>query len=306
MKSNWHAAMVVELRFEGGKVDDRRDPGGRTNQGVTQRVYSGYRSKMNLPVRDVYLMEPSERDQIYMEQYGWKIAFDQLPAGVDLVVLDGAINSGVSQSVKWVQRCLGLTADGVMGDVTLGAISNHPDHDRLIADIIQRRLAFLKALRHWPTYKNGWTSRLNQVRAKAQAWASGSVGPEIMHVTGGNKRALLSDARSAPPRAVGDALGTGGGVTTALSTAQTTLEPLQGNPWIDRTITFLIVAGIVCFVVGAAYAYYARAKKRELEDVLDLVPQSAPNNNDGTPVEILMRSDAPLDYQGDPEISKGV
>jgi hypothetical protein len=41
---------------EGGKVDNPKDPGGRTNQGVTQRVYNGWRTRSHLPVRDVYLI----------------------------------------------------------------------------------------------------------------------------------------------------------------------------------------------------------------------------------------------------------
>lgn len=306
MKDNWDKAMVVELRFEGGKVDDPQDPGGRTNEGVTQRVYSAYRKKMKKASQDVYLMTPDERDQIYMEQYGWKIAFDQLPPGLDLLILDGAINSGVTQSVKWVQRCLGLTADGSMGDVTLQAVHNHPDHDALIAQICDRRMRFLRALRHWPRYKNGWTSRVNQLRAKAQAWAMGSVGPPVTYVSDMNRRALVTHAVAPPARAVGDALATGGTVSTTLSTAQATLEPLQGNPWVDKIILGLIVGGVVLGGIGFAYGYYARQKKAELEDVLDLVPQGAPRNNDGVRNTELELSSAPQIYQGPPDLARGL
>jgi lysozyme family protein len=306
MKSNWQAAMAVELRFEGGKVDDPRDPGGRTNEGVIQRVFSAYLQKKGQPVRDVYTMTPAERDEIYMQQYGWKIAFDQLPPGLDLVILDGAINSGVTQSVKWVQRCLGLTADGQMGDVTLQAVQNYPDHDALIAAICERRMAFLRALKPWPVYKKGWTSRVNQVKAKGQAWAMGSVGPAVTYAPGGEKKATLTQAVPPPPRAVGDVIGTGGTISSGLSTVQGYLEPLQGNPYIDKVILGIVIGGAILGIAGFAWSYYARTKKAELEDVLDLVPHSAPNNNDATPMEILMKSDAPLAYQGAPELSKGV
>lgn len=42
---------------EGGKVDHLKDPGGRTNRGITQRVYNAWWSKQNLPARDVYFIE---------------------------------------------------------------------------------------------------------------------------------------------------------------------------------------------------------------------------------------------------------
>jgi hypothetical protein len=58
---------------------------------------------------------------------------DQLPAGVSYVVFDGAANSGVGQSVKWLQRALGpLYTSGIDGDMgagTLGAVQAVNDCD---------------------------------------------------------------------------------------------------------------------------------------------------------------------------------
>lgn len=88
------------LAHEGGKVDDPADPGGRTNQGVIQRVYDAYRIRIGLTPRDVYVMEASERDAIYEDQYWRAIRGDDLPAGLDYVVFDGAVNSGPARSIK--------------------------------------------------------------------------------------------------------------------------------------------------------------------------------------------------------------
>jgi lysozyme family protein len=85
---NYAACMRHVLVFEGGKVDDEHDPGGRTNQGVIQRVYDGWRERNRLPQRDVYLMTNEERDAIYREGYWNQIRGDQLAsaASVDQVV----------------------------------------------------------------------------------------------------------------------------------------------------------------------------------------------------------------------------
>ncbi|MGZ5988120.1 MAG: glycoside hydrolase family 108 protein [Rhizomicrobium sp.] len=286
MKQDFDNAMKIELVFEGGKCDDPVDPGGRTNQGIIQREFSAYLRAKGQDPRDVYTMLPAERDEIYRKQYADRIKFDELPPGVDLVILDGAINSGVGQSIKWVQRSLGLIADGVMGVVTLEAIQNAPDHDILIASICERRLAFLRALKTFPHFGGGWTKRVDTLKAKGQAWAMGSVGPEVVYIPDGHRKAKISEAKQAPPRAPADALASGGTVTTALSSAQSVFQPMQGTPIADHMILYIGIAAAVLTCLGIVYGLYARRKKAELEDVLDLVAQP-PASNDNTPSEEL-------------------
>lgn len=65
-------ALAHILIHEGGKVDHPKDPGGRTNKGIAQRVYTAWRSKQNLPTRDVYLIDDTEVAAIYRVQY-WEV-----------------------------------------------------------------------------------------------------------------------------------------------------------------------------------------------------------------------------------------
>ncbi|MFC0282394.1 glycosyl hydrolase 108 family protein [Camelimonas abortus] len=75
---------------------------------------------------------------IYRQQYWEKIRGDDLPPGVDYVVFDGAVNSGVAQSAKWLQRALGVRVDGIIGNATIAACWDVKDHDALIADTFAR------------------------------------------------------------------------------------------------------------------------------------------------------------------------
>jgi lysozyme family protein len=250
----WQAAMAIEYKFEGGKDDDPVDP---------------------------------ERDAIYYENYGAKIQFNDLPPGLDVVILDGSINSGVSQSVKWVQRCLGVSATGIMGNITMQAILQYPDHDDLIAKIIARREAFLRGLKTFWHFGKGWIARIMQLKKIGQAWAMGSVGPAVVWTANMNKKATIVDARPLISTAPADATTAGGTVTTALTTVQTTLEPLQGSShFVDQVILALLVLGGLATAFGFAYAYWARNHNSQLQDALDLVPVHAANDNDIVPEEV--------------------
>ncbi len=304
MKANFAKAMKIELVYEGGKDNDPVDPGGRTNQGIIQREYSAYRLRKGLPNRDVFLMEDAERDEIYDTQYGKKIHFDELPPGVDIVMLDGAINSGVTQSVKWAQRALGLNADGVLGMVTMERIQNHPDHDALIADILERRRAFLKALKTYWRFGKGWMARVDNLQKVGQSWAMGSVGPTVVYVPDGHKKAKVQDAPKAPSTAPAAAMQSGGAITTGITTVQSVFEPLQGTPMIDKIVLGLAVVSALVVAGGIAYGLWAKSRKDKLNDVLDLVAQQGAANNDNVPLEVmeqfLTRGDAGKHDADDP------
>jgi len=190
------------LIHEGGKVDHPKDPGGRTNKSITLRVYNAWPAKSNLPAHDVCLIDDREVAVIYRFQYWDSVQVDVLPEGVGCVVFDGAVNSGPKQAIKWLQRALGSlytgNVDGVMGALTLQAAGAVNNIDALIGRIIERREAFLKALKTWSRFGRGWARRIGQVKATGQAWDTGSVGPQPTLV-GGNEKATIEDAKTLPP-----------------------------------------------------------------------------------------------------------
>lgn len=264
---------------EGGYANDPRDPGGATNRGVTQRVYDMYRRAQGLAVRSVRDLTEAERLDIYRTRYWDVIKGDLLPPGVDYVVYDGAVNSGPVQSVKWLQRALGAryagTVDGIVGPETLRAVESHPDHDSLVAAITGRRLAFLQALKTWDTFGRGWSRRVSDVRGVGQAWAMGTVGPEISYHPGGEAKAHVEDAKAPPSPAPGDVAAaggaTGGGIGGALQTAQEQLTPFSSaGGWIQTVVVVLIIAGALLTVGGVLWRVWAKRKAAERADVLDL------------------------------------
>jgi lysozyme family protein len=284
-KDRFHAALERILVHEGGKVDHPKDPGGRTNKGVTQRVYNAWRTKSHLPIRDVYLISDNEVEAIYRFQFWDVIHGDQLPPGVDYVVLDGAVNSGPKQSAKWLQRALGFAkdqVDGMIGSVTINAAQQDHDHDSLIARICARRMTFLKVLRTWGTFGKGWSRRVASVELTGQAWAMGSVGPAVEYIPGADAKASIEDAKKAPPKAPGDLAAGGGGASSGggialdqvLNSTKEQLEPFQAFGIVKGLIVGIIIVGALIMLGGMAYRWWAGRKAAALTDALDTEVQS--------------------------------
>lgn len=278
---NFAESLKHVLKYEGGYANHPSDPGGATNRGVTFRTYNAYRKRKGLPTRSVRLITPAEVADIYRGMYWNAIKGDELPAGVDFAVFDGAVNSGPSASVKWLQRALGVKIDGVIGQATVRAANEHPDHDRLVAAILDRRMAFLRALRTWRTFGKGWTSRLSQVRKTGQAMASGTVGPVPVFKKTMNAKALVEDAKKVPGKSIAAAVTGAGGATTAITPITDTLGGFSDKlPVIGTVVTVLTALAAAAAAGGMAYAWWAKRKQAELDDALDRLPPHAPEAAD--------------------------
>jgi lysozyme family protein len=110
------------LKHEGGYVNDPLDSGGRTNLGVTQRVWEEF---VGHPVSeaDMRALTPEKVGKLYKQRYWDRIQADKLPKGVDYVVFDFAVNAGVGRAVKMLQSAVGSNPDGVVGPRTLESVN---------------------------------------------------------------------------------------------------------------------------------------------------------------------------------------
>lgn len=283
----FNLSLKAVLVFEGGYVNHPKDPGGETNRGVTKRVYDGYRKSLGKATQSVKLISEAEVADIYRRQYWNVVKGDRLPTGVDFAVFDGAVNSGPSQAVKWLQRALqalglyGGKIDGVCGEATVAAANRINDNDALVAAICARRLDFCQALKTWQAFGKGWSSRIAQAKKTGQAWATGSVGPDPVWSAEGAARAVVEDAKPIPTKAPGD-LATAAGTTTSVGAQavdhSTTLEQIRASlephaasiQWVAQLVAILTVAGALVTIGGLAYRWYATRKAKKLSDALDL------------------------------------
>lgn len=169
MRSTFDDALPLVLVHEGGYVNHPRDPGGATNKGITWRTYAAWRRARDLEPQSVRFITDEEVSSIYKRQYWDAVRADDLPAGLDYAVFDFAVNSGPARAAKFLQRILGVEADGHIGELTLAAANAHRDVENVINQLCDNRLAWLRRLSHFDTFGRGWTRRVTEVKAKAVA-----------------------------------------------------------------------------------------------------------------------------------------
>lgn len=169
MRDNFAACLAETLRHEGGWSDHPKDPGGATMKGVTLATYRRWRPGATKD--DLRRITDAEIAAIYRKGYWDAVRGDDLPAGLDLVAFDAAVNSGPKRGAIWLQAGLGVPQDGRIGPATLQA-AELAGASMAIDRACDARLSWLRHLRTWGTFGKGWTRRVNDVRAAAKRMAS--------------------------------------------------------------------------------------------------------------------------------------
>jgi lysozyme family protein len=168
MKQNFDKCLAILLKHEGGYVNHPSDPGGMTNLGVTKRVWEEW---LGRPVseKEMRALTPTMVGPLYKRKYWDACRADELISGLDLAVFDFAVNSGVGRSIKMLQKCVGVPADGGFGPTTMAAVTQFTGESgrKIIEEVCDERLAFLKALKTWPVFGNGWERRVKEVKEEA-------------------------------------------------------------------------------------------------------------------------------------------
>ena len=90
--SNFDKSMAFVFKWEGGYVNDPKDPGGETKLGISKRAY---------PTLDIKNLTVEQAREIYARDYWAKAGCDKLEWPMCLVVLDSAVNMGVKRALDF-------------------------------------------------------------------------------------------------------------------------------------------------------------------------------------------------------------
>ena len=153
-------------RFEGGYVNHPNDKGGCTNMGVTISTFRQYYGR-NKTCEDLRKLTEEQWQYIFKKGFWDRIQGDKIECqSVANMIADYVWASGV-YGIKYVQKLLGVSADGVIGAKTLQAINSYPSSKELFERIRQRRLDHFDAIvKNNPSQKvflKGWKRRVNSM-----------------------------------------------------------------------------------------------------------------------------------------------
>lgn len=154
----WNKAFELVILNEGGYVNDPYDKGGETKYGISKKQY---------PHVDIPSLTLEQARDIYHKDYWCRYKCDCLPDAVGLVLFDSVVNSNAKRMIKFLQECLGMPADGIIGNQTIGACNRLP-LKKIINDFLDKRLAYLMTLSDWKRYGKGWANRIKRVREYAE------------------------------------------------------------------------------------------------------------------------------------------
>jgi lysozyme family protein len=169
----FNACLKIVLKHEGGYVNHPKDPGGRTNLGVTQRVWEDWTGK-SANEAEMRSLKPDMVAPLYRKKYWDKVCAGELPAGLDLHVFDFGVNAGPARAVRYLQMMCGANPDGKFGPNTRAKVAAYvAAHgiERAIDRYRELREQYYRQLNTFATFGRGWLRRNNEVTDAAMGMA---------------------------------------------------------------------------------------------------------------------------------------
>ncbi len=146
-------AIKQVLIDEGGYSNDPADPGGETNFGIDKRSH---------PDVDIKNLTVDQAIEIYYQEYWQKYRLDLLPALINKKMLNVGVNTGMKQAALFLQRAVGVLADGQIGPITRTAVANADVGTTLQSIRDQQRQFYINLANAKPSlakFLNGWLKR---------------------------------------------------------------------------------------------------------------------------------------------------
>lgn len=162
MKDHFPTFIERLLSHEGGYSADPEDPGNWTGGAKGVGTLKGTKfgiAANTYPQLDIKRLTREQAIEIYRRDFWARAKCAQLPKAAAFQLLDGAVNSGIGQAARWLQRAVGVADDGLIGPATLAAVSRTDAND-LVLRFNAQRIDFMTRLKNWKHHGAGWMRRI--------------------------------------------------------------------------------------------------------------------------------------------------
>lgn len=170
MVNNFGGCLAFILQAEGGWSDNPDDPGGCTMRGITLQSFRLWKGNTQLTCADLNKVTAEDASAFYHQEYWVPLHGDALPPGVDLMVIDCAVNIGAPRSVRLLQEHVGVPVDGLFGPHTLASVL-HAQPVPLIDDLAAAQTKLYQGLTEFAIFGQGWLNRVNARHRAARSMA---------------------------------------------------------------------------------------------------------------------------------------
>ena len=159
-------AFELLIGHEGGFQNDPKDRGNWTGGKIGKGELKGTKfgiSAASYPHLDIKNLTVEDAKSIYKRDFWDKTVVNLIEPPLDFTLFDIAVNSGVKTAHKYLQKALGVEADGIIGQITANALLKAIRDGRY--DMIDNRVNAIRLLemtnmKGFSRYGKGWVRRV--------------------------------------------------------------------------------------------------------------------------------------------------
>lgn len=161
---NYETAFKRLIGHEGRFQNNPKDRGNWTTGVVGKGQLKGTKygiSAMSYPHLDIHNLTLDDAKKIYHKDFWLRVDGDSLHSALAFQLFDAAINHGIGNAVRILQRAVDVADDGGMGPITHDAIRRRGTDDVLKLFNAQR-IRFFTKLSTFDEFGRGWMNRVAQ------------------------------------------------------------------------------------------------------------------------------------------------
>jgi len=165
LPSNVQCALERILDHEGGYTKNPNDTGNWTGGAIGKGTLKGTKygiSAASYPDVDIVNLTLDKAMEIYYRDYWLKNKLDNFNFCLAYQVFDAAIQHGSVTAIKLLQKAVGATVDGIIGNQTITKAREVNQNEASI-NFIAERIKYYTSLssRNWSSFGLGWMRRMS-------------------------------------------------------------------------------------------------------------------------------------------------